>query len=141
MRARTLLVNAGVLLPLHVDQSQLPLLRLTYVGDFPDDELVRFLTVVSAVVLKSPGRKVGIIDLSKATAGTAKQRKMQADWIRDHEKVLARDFAAAAIVTSSAVVRGAVTAVFWIRPLPLPTQILATVTAAEAWLVPYRARL
>jgi uncharacterized protein YejL (UPF0352 family) len=121
---------------LYVDRETLPLLRLRYVGDYSDGELTEFLRKLEAV-LTLPGRKVCVIDLSEATAGTATQRQMQASWIAKQEKVLAREFAAAAIVTDSAIIRGTVTAVFWIRPLPFPTRVTATVNSAEEWLKPY----
>jgi hypothetical protein len=123
-------------LPLYIDRESLPLLRLRYVGDYRDAELTEFLRKLEAV-LELPGRKACLIDLSDATAGSATQRQMQASWISKHEKTLERDFAAAAIVTDSAIIRGTVTAVFWIRPLPFPTKVSATVKIAEEWLAPY----
>ena len=123
-------------MPLYVDRETLPLLRLRYVGDFSDAELSEFLQKLEAV-LAVPGRKVCLFDLSSATAGSAKHRQIQAAWIGKHEQALARGFAAAAIVTDSAIIRGAVTAVFWIRPLPFPTHVTASIASAEAWLRPY----
>lgn len=127
-------------MPLLVDRQSLPLLRLTYVGDYSDSELTRFLSEVEAV-LKLPGRKAGLIDLTRATPGSAKQRQTQGEWIAQHEPTLKRDIAAAAIVTDNALIRGTVTAVFWIRPLPVPTHVAATVEKAEAWLAPYLKRV
>lgn len=116
------------------------MLQLRYVGDYSDAELAEFLTGLD-MLLKQPGRKVCLFDLTKATTGTARQRQTQAAWIGKNEEALARDFAAAAIVTDSAIVRGTVTAIFWIRPLPFPTRVVATLEAADAWLSPYRAAL
>jgi hypothetical protein len=130
----------GDRLPLLVDRQALPLLRLKYVGDYTDDELLKFLEQVNSA-LALPGAKAGLIDLCEATAGSAGQRKLQASWIRDHKQVLARDFVATAIVTDSAVIRGTVTAIFWVQPLPMPTHVAATVDAAMAWLAPYLERL
>jgi hypothetical protein len=90
--------------------------------------------------LKLPGRKACLIDLCSAKPGSAKQRNMQAKWIAGNEQAIAREFLAAAIVTDSAIIRGTVTAVFWIKPLPLPTHLAATVEAAEQWLAPFLAR-
>jgi butyrate kinase len=123
-------------LALHVECQQLPLVRLSYEGAYSDDELHQFLLRVAAM-LQLPGRKAAIIDLTKATPGTAKQRQMQGDWIKAHEEVVAREFVAAVIISDSAVIRGTVTAVFWIRPLPLPTEIVSTLEDAERWLAPY----
>jgi hypothetical protein len=122
--------------PLYVDRRDLPILRLRYVGEYSEAELLRFLSEIDSV-LKLPGRKACIIDLRQAKAGTARQRTLQGAWIRENEGVLARDFAAAALVTDSAIIRGTITAVFWIRPLPMPTHVTATVTDAERWLASY----
>lgn len=127
-------------MPLNVIRDDLPILRLRYVGDYSDEELAAFLSEIDAV-LKEPGQKVGVIDLIEATPGSAKQRKTQADWIRANEQLLAQSFRAAAIVTDNALVRGTVTAVFWIRPLPMPTHMAATIADAERWLAPYVAKL
>jgi hypothetical protein len=127
-------------LPLNVIRDDLPILRLRYVGEYSDAELATFLGEIDAV-LKEPGEKVGVIDLVQATPGSATQRRIQAEWIRTNERVLAQAFRAAAIVTDNALIRGTVTAVFWIRPLPMPTHMAATVADAERWLAPYIAKL
>ncbi|HKP60252.1 MAG TPA: STAS/SEC14 domain-containing protein [Polyangiales bacterium] len=127
-------------MPLVIDRKNLPMLQLRYVGDFSDAELTEFLRELDEV-LKLPGRKVCVFDLAKATTGTPRQRQIQGAWIAKNEDALARGFAAAAIVTESAIIRGAVTAIFWIRPLPFPTRVVATLEAADEWLAPYRAAL
>ena len=123
-------------MPLYVDERELPLLHLKYVGAYSDEELYALLRQVEGVLAR-PGKKVGIVDLTLADAGTAKQRRVHAEWIGAHKRELAREFAAAAIVTDSALIRGTVTAVFWIAPLPLPTHVAATVERAQEWLLPY----
>lgn len=127
-------------MPLIIDRTSLPMLQLRYVGDYSDAELDKFLSELDAL-LKQPGRKVCVFDLTKAATGTARQRNAQGAWIAKNEQALARDFAAAAIITESAFIRGTVTAIFWIRPLPFPTRVVATFEAADAWLAPYRAAL
>ena len=127
-------------MPLVVDRTHLPELRLCYVGDFSDAELKVFLNDLEAL-LQVPGPKVCVIDLTHATTATARQRQLQAAWIRKNEAALARDFAAAAIVANNAIVRGTVTAIFWLRPLPFPTHVASTLASAEAWLAPYRAAI
>jgi len=123
-------------LPLYVDQRELPLLQLRYVGPYSDDELYALLRQME-VVLTLPGKKVGIVDLTHADAGTAKQRRMHAEWIGGHKQALAHAFSAAVIVTDNALIRGTVTAVFWVAPLPLPTHVAPTVERAQAWLAPF----
>jgi hypothetical protein len=127
-------------LPLLVDSTELPLLRLSYAGAYTDVELTSFLSALDAI-LESPGRKACLIDLLAAKPGSAKQRQMQGAWISAHEKELKGGFVAAAIVTDSAIIRGTVTAVFWVHPLPFPTHVAATLQQAGAWLAPYLAKI
>lgn len=127
-------------MPLHVDLENLPVLRLTYIGDFTDDELRDFLSAIEEA-LRLPGRKVAMIDLLRATAATSGQRKRQAQWIGANEPQLGRDFAATVIITDRALMRGIVTAIFWMHPLPHPTQVVASLDAATRWLAPHIAKL
>jgi hypothetical protein len=128
--------GSGASVPLTIDTSELPLLRIAYLGDFSDGELEQFLAQLS-VVVRRPGKKCGLIDLRGATNASARQRKRQARWIRDNVEVLERDVSAAVIVTDSAIMRGIVTAIFWIRPLPCPTQIEPTLVRGLAWIRPF----
>lgn len=123
-------------MPVRVDDWRLPLLRISYIGDYSDDELTAYLATLDRIIAR-PGRKVVLFDLLRATVSPANQRKRQAEWISAKEDVLRRDFAAGAIVLDNALLRGAVTAVFWICPLPLPTQIMSTNESALTWLRPY----
>jgi hypothetical protein len=123
-------------LPLYVERDTLPLLRLRYVGDFSDAELSGFFHELEAI-LALPTRKVCLFDLRAATPGSAEQRQLQGAWIKRHQQALAKGFAAAAIVTDSALIRGAITAVFWISPLPFPSHVAPSLRAAEEWLAPY----
>lgn len=123
-------------LPLYVEQRELPLLQLRYVGPYSDAELFTLLRQMESVLTR-PGKKVGIVDLTHADVGTARQRRLHAEWIGAHKQELLREFAAAAIVTDNALIRGTVTAVFWIAPLPVPTHVTSTVEQAQQWLAPY----
>ena len=123
-------------MPVRVDAWRLPLLRISYIGDYSDDELTTYLATLDRIIAR-PGPKVVLFDLLHATVSPAIQRKRQAEWICANEDVLRRDFAAGAIVLDNALMRGAVTAIFWVSPLPLPTEITSTVEEALAWLHPY----
>lgn len=125
-------------MPIQLDRSRLPLLRIVYLGEYTDTELAQFLSELEAV-LTLPGRKVGLIDLSKAVVSSATQRQQHGEWIARHEQQLRAQFSAAALVCDNPLIRGGITAVFWIRPLPLPSHVAANVQQAEHWLAPYLA--
>jgi hypothetical protein len=54
------------------------------------------------------------------------QRRMIAGFIANNETLLRRTIAGGAIVAPSPLVRGAVTAIYWVRPSPVPTTVFAT---------------
>lgn len=124
-------------MPIRVDARSAPFVRIAYMGDYTDAELEGSLSTLQRI-LGIPGRKVGLIDCLHATVATPSQRKRMADFIGANEAILRRDFLACAIVLDNALLRGAITAVFWLKPLPLPTEIVASLDKATAWLEPYR---
>jgi hypothetical protein len=75
-----------------------------------------------------PGEKWFLLtDLSRLEeAAPASQRKYAADFLNRNGDLIRRASAAAGIVAKSAVVRGGITAVFWIRPPPIETRVVAT---------------
>jgi hypothetical protein len=79
-------------------------------------------------VATPPGEKSFMVtDLSRLEeAAPASQRKYAADFLNRHRDLIQRVSAGAAIVAKSAVVRGGITAVFWLRPPPVETRVVAT---------------
>ena len=78
-------------------------------------------------------KTVTIIDLSHAAANTTGQREMQARWLARHEDMLRRVSLGTAFVVRSQMVRGALTAIFWLRPLPNEYTIVTSLDAALDW--------
>jgi len=80
-------------------------------------------------------RTVTIIDLSQAAGATAAQREMQTDWLTRHDDVLRRVSLGTAFVVRSQMVRGALTGIFWLRPLPHEYTITTSLDAALDWAI------
>jgi hypothetical protein len=78
------------------------------------------------------GPHVLIMDMTAGTAGaTAAQRAKVAEWIEANEALLRSQKQLAHImVVNSAVVRGIITAVFWLRPPANPHHVVASVDEA-----------
>jgi hypothetical protein len=76
----------------------------------------------------APGEKIFLlVDLSRSKEGTpASQRKYAAEFAGRLEALQKRTVLGSAIVLTSAVMRGVITAVFWLRPPTVPTKIVAT---------------
>lgn len=77
--------------------------------------------------------KVGYVyDAGRSTGGIpdAAARKVGADWLRLNERLVRKRAAGLDFAFASPLSRGALTAVFWIAPPPVPSTIHATLEAA-----------
>ena len=75
-----------------------------------------------------------VIDLRRNAGITPTQRKMLTDDMAapEHAAVQAR-CVGVAMVFDSAFLRGILTAIFWVRKPPYPTQVFRTVAEAKTW--------
>lgn len=79
------------------------------------------------------GRPVALIhDHRKGGAPNALQRKKLQDLLDELHSAMSL-LRASAIVSRSAIVRGALTALTWLRPLPYPVKVFSTVEDARDW--------
>lgn len=78
-------------------------------------------------------KTVVVIDASLGMRPTPVQRKMQADWINEHRELLAATCLGVAFVIPSPLVRGALTAIFWIAQMPIPHTVHGTLASAIEW--------
>jgi hypothetical protein len=117
----------------------LPILEVTYVGTIDDATFQRYLDDLASVLsVRQP--YVLLADATRSGAPTAKQRRMQADLIREHFAGFERYCAGAAFVIESALIRGALTAILWAQKLPYEHTVVGTREDALAWLTPRVAR-
>ncbi len=112
------------------DDSKHPIVLVTMDGPMDDVQFRSYLSDLSGNLSRRQTTVV-IIDARRARDTTAHQRKMQADWMRENEKRL-RDFTLATImVISSPAVRGFLTAILWLQPMPCPHAVVATLEEAH----------
>lgn len=77
-----------------------------------------------------------ILDTTQApVAGSPRTRKLQADWLKEHNAGLRIACVGMAFVIQSALVRGAMTAVMWLQGMPYPHAVFGTLDQAEAYCV------
>jgi hypothetical protein len=111
----------------------LPIFEVTYVGTVDDATFQRYLDdLVSVLSMRQP--YVLLADATRSGAPTAKQRRMQADLIREHEAAFALYCNGAAFVIESALIRGALTAILWAQKLPYEHTVVSTRQDGLAWL-------
>lgn len=110
---------------------------VTFVDDTANDEsFARYLeTLATDIDGTVDGTKRGILYVAPDPgAMTAGRRKQVADVLRVRRQKLARITAGYTLVTPSPVVRGALTAIFWLAPPPYPWSVRGTPREGFAWL-------
>lgn len=115
-----------------IDESRWPLVVMTIVGT-PTDAEVDAMLEGSARNLRRSGRQVGILDLTRADRPPPVQRKKHAAWMNENAELLRARSAGMAFVITSPLVRGILTAIMWIQPLPMEHTVVATYAEAERW--------
>lgn len=121
--------GAGVTL----DFSSPPIVEIAIVGLVDDADFRRYLDdVFSPIAYGNPYAL--LFDARRAGLASARQRRMQAEGIRQHELGLARHCRGAAFVIDSAAIRGALTAILWIAPMPMDHVVLDSMGEAREWL-------
>lgn len=74
-----------------------------------------------------------VFDMSEAGTPNAIQRQMLATHMRKNKASIGRAVRAIAMVAPSALVRGVLTAIFWLEAPPVSHQVFATAAEATAW--------
>lgn len=120
------------------DFSDPQIFRVTFDGPHTDAEFLEYLAESGRHAHARTGRAVVLIDARKAAPMNARQRKQQADWQREHERVLRENTLGTAFVVSNTITRGLLTAIFWLQPLPHEHVVTQSMEEAERWC---RARL
>ena len=114
------------------DETEKPLMRMTYQGLCDDDEWQRHLDVMSDWARR--GEIYGVvIDAREVGRVPATQRKGIIEWIERDSSHLKANCAGGAMVFSNAVQQGLWTAISWVSPSPIPVKMFRDVASAEAW--------
>jgi hypothetical protein len=115
-----------------IDDSRFPVVVVTFPGSYSDPEFEDYLERMTRL-LERKKKNVTILDARQASTTTAKQRAKQATWIKAHDALLKEFSCGSAFVIESALVRGALTAILWLQPMPVQHAVVPTMEAAEQW--------
>jgi hypothetical protein len=118
---------------IHVDVSRAPIVVVRFERSWTEGEFDAYLEAMETAVLSRREPTVTILDARDAMATPATQRRKQAAWLQKNEAVLRRYSLGTAFVITSPVVRGILTAILWIQPMPAPHVVVATPPEAERW--------
>lgn len=74
-----------------------------------------------------------MLDARDANQMSAAHRKRVAEWLTLHREELRRYHVALAFVSGSALIRGVLTAIYWLHPPPYPYKMFGALDEAKAW--------
>lgn len=109
-----------------------PLIWIHFTGAITERDFDVYLeTLTRYATRESP--TLFLYDALEAEVPTATQRQKQGSWLARNEAVLRRNVRGTAFVIGNPLIRGALTAIFWIRPTPVPYIVAGTRSEAERW--------
>ncbi len=118
------------------DESAWPLVYVRYPSNGLDDEGLEIFLDRIMSYLRRRDKFACLIDCRGMTmAHTANQRRRITDWLAEPElQRLAPHAIAISVLFRSALIRGALTAVNWIKPPPAPVKAFGSVADSAPWL-------
>lgn len=116
-----------------VDSSRAPLYALTFPGTTTDDVMHAFTAAREAWATQCKSPVAWVVDLSAIREATANQRRLFAEHLARFEPHDIAYNCGSALIVPSAVLRGIVTAVFWIKPPKFPNQLFEKREDALVW--------
>ncbi len=123
-------------MPIQLDTSRWPLVTTTLSGVVSDADLEDYCARFEAEVLGRRTKFVSLVDtLQMSAAPTARQRRSLADWQGRTEEAGKRYNLGIGMVIGSALIRGAFTALNWLSPPAVKTEVFPTTRQASAFLL------
>lgn len=108
------------------------IIRIVWEGAPTDSELERFFENLTRAV-SNRSHYALVYDAREASAPSTRQRHLLADLSGMMGPALRDRCVGAAFVIDSFLVRAALTAILWLRPMEVPHVVTASVAEAEAW--------
>lgn len=124
-------------MPIHFKTLSDTRYSFEYVGGVTDDDVDTAQAQWLAAMRKADAagkRLVLFVDGLRSEGLSAKQRQVTADFSIKHEGLIRRVCAAQAVLLESALQRGILTAIFWLKPPPTELRVFKTRAEGEAFL-------
>lgn len=106
---------------------------MRFTGLTTDAEFDDYLNAMTRLIVDRKQKTVTILDARKSDRTPATQRKKQAAWLKAHDNFLRQYSLGTVFVITSPLVRGVLTAILWLQPLPTDYAVVATMAEAERW--------
>lgn len=119
---------------IRLDVSQFPVVVTTLVDAMEEAELSSYLDDFLAKTVAKRQPFVSIVDATQLHAmPSARARRTIADWENRHAEEGSRYNLGVAVISESALIRGAMTALQWLSPPRVPTVFVPTMEKAYAF--------
>ena len=119
-------------MPIQFDTQSDPIIWIHFAGAVTEREFDTYLETMTRYVNRGTPT-LFLYDALQSQVPSATQRQKQAAWLERHEAALRRNSLGTAFVIANPLIRGALTAIFWIRPTPVPYIVTGTRSEAERW--------
>lgn len=111
---------------INIDTSRKGIVLVTFKGEIDDALFAAHLADMTSR-LQTHSKRVVVVDgTARGGSVPSSQRRMQAEWMKANEKTLKAVTLCTVFVINSSIVRGILTAIFWIQPIPTPYKIYPT---------------
>jgi hypothetical protein len=120
---------------IETDVRSFPLMCVRMPNATLSDEDVRTFVIEQRNVLLRRERHAVLADATHARAVTPLQRKLLAEWLEEAEPLNRAYTVCIAVVINNALIRGAMTAVLWLKTPASPTKVFGTVEEAATWVL------
>jgi hypothetical protein len=114
------------------DESAWPVVVACPVGESTDGDVEEYVRRHDALVARGEAHVV-VMDSRQGKLMRPEHRKRLAAWIASHAAELRKCRMGLAFVSNSALVRGMLTATYWLSPPPYPYRTFSSLDEAMAW--------
>lgn len=119
-------------MPIRIDTRRSPILRVDWEGAPSEEEMRAHLLELTSLIRSLPTNTI-LYDARSTSGPSAIQRQLMADWMKENELLIKNRSAGTAFVISSALIRGALTAILWLQPMSTEHTVVATPEEAYRW--------
>lgn len=119
-------------MPMNANERDWPILLCEAVGESTDEDIEAYLRLLEEV-LRRRERHVLIVDATRGKAMKGTHRQRIAAWNKRNAEALRLYRAGLVLVTDSAMLRGIVTAIYWISAPPFPYLAMSSIERARFW--------
>jgi hypothetical protein len=116
-----------------IDESEAPILHLTYPRQTTLAELEKYYEAVGAFLERLDTQVAWLVDCTHIIAANAEQRRYVAEQEAKYKEIQEKYYVASGLYVANAMTRGIITAVFWLSPPPYPYKIFSSRAPAHAY--------